>query len=82
MVLVPEDLKDSEMVISNGPKTFRQRLNGGKANALTLPFVPGPVSLELYSAGKLLAKESGRQIDGEIEQYNFNMWTGAWTVNV
>jgi len=70
------------MVISNGPKTYRQRLNAGKANALTVPFVPGPVSFELYSGGNMLSREHGRDIDGEIEKYNFNMWTGAWTISV
>ena len=82
MVLVPAHLRDAEMVISNGPNTYRQRLNGGRANALTLPFVAGTVSLELYSAGRLLLREDGREIDGQIEKYNFNMWTGAWTVKV
>jgi len=82
MVIVPRGLNQAELVVSNGQTVHRQRLNAGKANAMTVPFVPGSVTLELLSSGRSLMKQKGREIDGKIEKYNFNMWTGTWTIAV
>lgn len=82
MVLTPLQLKDAELVITNGPRIHRQKMKPGRANAVTVPFVPGPVELEIVDGDGLAWKGQGREIDGSIERYNFNMWSGSWAISL
>lgn len=82
MLLVPEKMAGGEVLVHVGDREYRQRLNPGRANVLTVPFVPGPVSFEVADSGKVVLAGQGREISDDIETYNFNMWTGSWSADV
>ena len=82
MVLVPPTLRHAELVVTNGPKTHRHKMSPGRASTIAIPFVPGPVSLEVLGGKSLAWQGEGRAIDERIERYNFNMWTGSWTISL
>lgn len=70
-----------EITTRNGEgKMFR--LDRGKTNLFTIPFRPGNVEVEVEIGDKIVLQEKGRVIDGAIDNYNFNIWSGAWTVDL
>lgn len=70
---------DVRVNIKNGAgKEIRLEQEG--LNMFTVPFIPGPVRLEVSVQGKVVLSEIGREISGTIERYNFNVWSGGWTI--
>ena len=52
------------------------------SNRHTVPFVPGPVTFEITAdrqgVREIVLSGEGREIMGQVEKYNFNMWTKSW----
>jgi glucan endo-1,3-alpha-glucosidase len=82
MVLTPSRMRHAELIVTNGPRVHRHKVSPGRVSAITIPFVPGQVSLELLRDKRLAWKGEGRAIDERIERYNFNMWTGSWNISL
>jgi glucan endo-1,3-alpha-glucosidase len=85
LVLVPEGLKDVELVVSN-PQGRSGRhskgLSAGRSNAVQFPFQAGNVEFELKSSMGTHMRHMAHPIYGSVEHYNFNMWSGAWRAKV
>lgn len=84
VVVVPRSVpRNAELVavVRNGGEK-KGKLERGKANILTMPFVPGSVDVEVKLGDRTILTASGKGVNEVIEQYNFNMWSGAWAVKL
>lgn len=84
LVLVPAGLENVELVVTNGPRDGKRskHLEAGRSNAVTIPFHPGAVHFEIKSSVGTHMRHVAREISSSAEQYNFNMWSGAWRAKV
>ncbi|KLT42749.1 glycoside hydrolase [Cutaneotrichosporon oleaginosum] len=86
VVLVPAGLEDVELIVTNGPSghggKHAKHLSSGKSNAVTIPFQAGSVHFEVKSKLGTHMRHAAHEIYRKTEQYNFNMWSGAWRAKV
>ncbi|ORX40144.1 glycoside hydrolase [Kockovaella imperatae] len=83
LIVVPETSSPFHMVVHNGPNPQPHHLESGKANLITIPFVPGLVGFEVMEGSTdVIISASGKEIADQIQKYNFNMWGGSWEVKV
>ena len=75
---MPQSTLQHSLHIANGPNIHTRHLHAGRANALTIPFTAGQVKFELTAGAAVVLAGQGREIVGQGERYNFNMWTGVW----
>ena len=82
MIVTPFKNQEMEMIVYNGGKEHHKLING-QFHIFTLPFVPGTVRFEVKIRGKgIILSGQGRDIESNVETYNFNMWTGSWKATV
>jgi len=82
MVLAPQVKAHLGIHIKTGSNKHTVPLHSGQANTFTVPFTPGPVTFEITAdrqgVREVVLGGEGREIAGQAEKYNFNMWTGSW----
>lgn len=82
MILAPQVKAHLGIHIKTGDRKHTVPLHSGQANTFTVPFTPGPVSFDITAdrqgTREVILSGEGREIMGQAEKYNFNMWTGSW----
>jgi len=72
--------------LQNGEKYHTSKLDSGRMNLLTFPFIPGEVRFKItyWVDGREfeVVRGDGREILRKSERYNFNMWSGSWSGKV
>ncbi|EIW73683.1 hypothetical protein TREMEDRAFT_37459 [Tremella mesenterica DSM 1558] len=79
-ILLPPSTLEHKIVVKNEDKVHERSLKTGKPNLFTVGFKPGRVTFELVAGSAVLVAGQGKRIldEGEIEGYNYNMWSGSW----